>query len=251
MDHMLATSIPVPFLTKACALLADTNSGISGPKIIEATAAYADQWMVNIPYAAYPNDAPNKRTALLSNLQAFEPPHQFIILEDLCEHYSFPVGSSSRSERSKLKAELYARYGHLRPNKEVRELDAPLIDETKHWLQPYPGALKAFDDAKLKYDAGAFQRNMLDDLRLSLELLLKALLENEKSLENQLPFIGARLKQEGATSQFTNMFQKLLDHYANFQNENIKHDDKPPESEIEFVFDITASFMKHLVKVIG
>ena len=34
-----------------------------------------------------------------------------------------------------------------------------------------------------KYQHGAFNRNLLDDLRLGLEKLLCALLQNEKSLE--------------------------------------------------------------------
>ena len=107
------------------------------------------------------------------------------------------------------------------------------------------------EQAKLKYDAKIFQRSLIDDLRLGLELLLKSVLGNSKSLENQVALIGARLKERGASPQFTNMFQKLLDLYCKYQNDYVKHDDNLPEQEIEFIFELTASFMKHIVRVAG
>lgn len=243
------TSLPTTFLTRACDLLADTDSGLSGANIVRATSAYAEEWDVRIPHSSYPFDAPNKRTALQENIARFEPGQQFIIIEELCEHPSFSLASSSKTERMKLKASLYARFGHLRPNKESKELDVPLIDEARHWLHAYPSALGKLDEAKLKYDAGIFQRNLIDDLRLGLELLLKEVLDNSKSLENQLQPIGARMKERGGSPQFTNMFRQLLDFYCKYQNDHVKHDDKLPEEEVEFIFELTASFMKHIVRV--
>jgi hypothetical protein len=246
---MFEASIPITFLSKAASLLGDTNSGLSGPKIVEAMNAYGDQWDVRVPHPEYPFEAGNKRTALLDSLKAFSPPQQFQIIEELCEHHSFPIGSPSKEERRKLKAELFTRFGALRANKEVRELDVPLIEETRHWLHGHPKALALLEQAKLKYDAKVFQRSLIDDLRLGLELLLKSVLGNSKSLENQVPLIGARLKERGASAQFTNMFQKLLDLYCKYQNDYVKHDDNLPEEEVEFIFELTASFMKHVVRV--
>ncbi|OHD07574.1 hypothetical protein [Sphingopyxis sp. RIFCSPHIGHO2_12_FULL_65_19] len=248
---MFLEDIPITFLDKAAALLADTNSGLTGPQIVRAINSYGDMWHVRVPHPTYPFEAPNKRTALIESLQAFSPPQQFQIIEELCEHHSFTVGSSSGGERKKLRAELFTRFGSLRLNKEVKELDVPLIEETRHWLHGYPKSLEKLEQAKLKYDAGIFQRNLLDDLRLGLELLLKSVLENTKSLENQVPLIGAKLKERGASAQFTNMFQKLLDLYGKYQNEYVKHDDNLPEEEVEFIFELTASFMKHIVRVAG
>lgn len=248
---MFQNDIPITFLDKAAALLADTNSGLSGSQIVRAINTYGDMWDVRVPHPTYPYEAPNKRTALLDSLRAFSPPQQFQILEELCEHHSFPIGSPSRGERKKLRAELFTRFGKLRPNKEVRELDLPLIEETRHWLHDHPKALEKLEQAKLKYDAGVFQRNLIDDLRLGLELLLKSVLGNTKSLENQVPLVGAKLKERGASAQFTNMFLKLLDLYCKYQNDYIKHDDKLPEEEVEFIFELSASFMKHIVRVAG
>jgi hypothetical protein len=45
------------------------------------------------------------------------------------------------------------------------------------------------------------------------------------------------------------MFMKLLDYYTKYQNTHVKHDDAVVEEEIEFLFEITASFMKHLIRL--
>ena len=95
----------------------------------------------------------------------------------------------------------------------------------------------------------AYERNLLDDLRLALELLLKSLFSNNKSLENQLANIGQFIQDRQGSSQFANMFAKLLDYYCKYQNNYIKHDDAVIEEEIEFVMEITSSFMKHLVRL--
>lgn len=243
--------IPVAFLSKASALLADTNSGLSGSKIVDAINAYSEQWQVRVPHPVYPFEAANKRAALLDSLLAFSSPQQFVIIEELCDHFSFAAGSPSFNERRKLKAELFARFSSLRPNKEVKELDIPLVDETRHWLHSYPEALNLYEQAKMKYDANVFQRNLLDDLRLSLEILLREILGNSKSLENQIAIIGIKLKEKGTSPQFTNMFQKVLDHYCKYQNDHVKHNDKMPEEEVEFIFELTSSFMKHIIRVAG
>lgn len=246
---MFEAGIPTTFLSKAADLLADTNSGLSGPNIVRAINAYGDQWGVRVPHPTYPFEAGNKRTALLDSLKVFSPAQQFQIIEELCDHHSFALGAPSRDERRKLKAELFTRFGDLRPNKEVRELDVPLVDDTRHWLHDHPKALALLEQAKLKYDAKVFHRSLVDDLRLGLEMLLKSVLGNTKSLENQIPLIGVKLKENSASPQFINMFQKLLDYYSKYQNDYVKHDDNLPEEEIEFIFELTASFMKHIARV--
>lgn len=246
---MFETSIPVPFLEKAASLLGATGPGLSGPKIVSAINSYAVQWDVMVPHPSYPFEASNKATALLDSLRAFSAPQQFIIIEELCDHPSFAFPGTDRTERQKLKADLFTKFGHLRPEKEASELDLPLVEETRHWLSPYPAALAKLDSAKLKYDAKLFHRNLIDDLRLGLELLLKEILQNSKSLENQLAILGPRLKERGGSPQITNMLVKIIDCYCVYQNDNVKHNDNVPEEEVELIFELTASFMKHLVRV--
>lgn len=238
--------LPAIFLQYASDILADTDSGLSGTNIIKATAAYAVEFDVILPHPTYPFDAANKRTALFDNLRAFTGPQQYRIIRELCDHRSFGLVRSP--DRIQLKQRLATRYGRFaeHPSADVNET---LIEETRHWLQDFPEALSLYNQAYEKLETGSFHRNLLDDLRLSLERFLRGILENDKSLENQIPLLGAFIKAHGGSPELANMFLKLVDYYAKFQNTYVKHDDRVNEAEVEFIFEITSSFMKHLIRL--
>jgi len=143
---------------------------------------------------------------------------------------------------------LVTRYGHLAGDG-GSEISETLIEQTRHWLDAYPEVLTLYTNALEKQQHGVFQRNFLDDLRLSLEKLLHEIFNNDKSLENQIRFLGAYISERNGSKEFANMFVKLIDYYASYQNSYIKHDDAVIEEEIEFVFEITSSFMKHLIRL--
>jgi hypothetical protein len=246
---VIPENIPNAFLTHAVTILADTNSPLTGPKIVEICSAYAADWNVDIPHATYPFDASSKRQALLENLQAFEPWQQFKIISDLCDHALFFVSRNTKEPRRALKQKLFKDYSHLHKDSDDTNLDVSLVEDAKHLLSGCPKAQKLYQDAKDKYDHGVYQRNVLDDLRLALETLLKHVLGNEKSLENQLPELGKFLKTAGTSKQLTNMLRTLLDYYSSYQNEFVKHNDAVKEDEIEIIFEITSSLMKHLVRL--
>lgn len=44
------------------------------------------------------------------------------------------------------------------------------------------------------------------------------------------------------------MFNTLLDYYGKYQNKYAKHDDNVNEKEIEFIIDLTSTFMKFITK---
>lgn len=239
--------IPIAFINRACDILGDTNSGLTGPKIVEHLSSYAYDFGCDIPYATYPfpNSIPNKRTALRKNILAFSPEQQFQILNELCQLEQFKSNESVRN----LRYNLISRYGHLLSNQVQDIIKADLIDETKHWLSDYPDALQLYESALLKYENKIFLRNLLDDLRLSLEKLLRGILGNNKSLENQITFLGPFIKQKGGSKELNNMFLKLLDYYTKYQNSYVKHDDSVIESELEIIFEITCSFMRFLLRI--
>ncbi len=85
--------------------------------------------------------------------------------------------------------------------------------------------------------------------RLSLELLLRSLLGNAKSLENQIPAIGTFVRDRGGSPELANMFQKLVDYFSKYENTYVKHDDAVIVAEVEFVFELTSSFMKHFIRL--
>ena len=159
--------------------------------------------------------------------------------------------SRNASAAQKLKLTLMTRYGHLDTEGLGAEVNKELIEQTRHWLATFPEALDLFNQALDKYSSKLFIRNLLDDLRLSLEKLVQLLIGNSKSLENQLSTVGSFVKERGGSSELSNMFVKLVDYYCKYQNTYIKHDDAVIEEELEFVIEITAAFMKHFVRLSG
>lgn len=239
--------IPTTFLTHAADILGETDSGLSGGTIAKACTAYAIDFDVNIPYSSSVAGAPNKRTALLDNLRRFSPPQQYKIIRELCEHPGLP--NPVPDKVNNLKIQLIARYGGMFGSASSETLNLALIEETKHWLEKYTASYKLYDSALVKFNNNVFERNLLDDLRLSLELLLKDIFSNGKSLENQLSDIGSFISTNGGSKEFSNMFRTLVDYYSKYQNTFIKHNDLVVEEEVEFIFEMTSSFMKHLVKM--
>lgn len=237
--------IPIAFIIKACAILGETNSGLSGSKIVDYLSGYAADFGVDIPYMNYPfpNTVPNKRTALKKNLLSFSPEQQIYIINELCQIDNFKDNEAVRN----LRVQLLNRYGHLLTN-QATKLNTELIEETKHWLNDYPDAMKLYNAALGKYESQIYSRNLLDDLRLSLEKLLQAILGNDKSLENQISNIGRYIDEKGGSKELCNMLVKLLDYYSKHQNTYVKHNDAIIENEIEIIFELTCSFMRFIVR---
>lgn len=239
--------IPATFINYSADTLGSTAQGLSGSKIAEFCSAYAIDFNVSIPFSEYPfpSELPNKRTALRENIKAFTPQQQFKIIKELCELDQFKDNSDVKD----LKIKLITRYGQLNNSEGTNEVNEALIEETKHWLQTYPDSLKLYQEALSKFDNQVFQRNLLDDLRLSMELLLKAIIGNNKSLENQLGDIGTFIQSKNGSKELTNMFVKLIDYYSKYNNIYVKHDDAVIENEIEIIFEMTSSFMKFLARL--
>lgn len=239
--------IPASFINHAADMLGETQLGLSGSKIAEHCLAYSIDYGVDIPYSEYPfpPTLSNKRSALRENLKAFAPNQQFKIIKDLCDLDQFKDNKSVKDLRIKL----ISRYGHLCAGDGADKINESLLDETKHWLADYPASLKLYSDALHKFENDIYKRNLLDDLRLSLEILMKNILNNDKSLEKQANFIGDFIKGRKGSKELTNMFIKLIDYYSKYQNEYVKHDDAVIESEIEIIFEMTSSFMKFLIRM--
>ena len=246
---MNAQKMDNTFLTHASEVLGDTNSGLSGAQIVKYCNNYAIDFNVIIPidsanFGKFGSIVPNKRTALLRNLKAFNAKQQFQIIKELSELDSF----RNNDEAKKLKVQLYTRYGFLA---EESLSNTELVVKTKHWLEKHPDSLKQYTSALTKYEGGIFERNTLDDMRLSFELLVKDLLCNDKSLENQIALLGGILKDTEASVELRNMVTQVIKYYADFQNNHVKHNDKVNSNEIEYVIELTSVVMKFLIKISG
>ena len=237
------------FLTHASEVLGDTNTGLSGAQIVKYCNSYAIDFDVIIPVdnansGKFGSSVPNKRTALLRNLQAFNAKQQFQIIKELSELDFF----RNNKEASKLKDQLYTKYGFLA---EERLSNTELVVKTKHWLEKYPESLKQYTSALTKYEGGIFERNTLDDMRLSFELLIKEILGNKRSLENQITELGGMLKNTDTSIELRNMVMQVIKYYTDFQNNHVKHNDKVNSNEIEYVIELTSVVMKFLIKISG
>lgn len=238
------------FICHAAKVLGDTSQGLSGSEICTRSVHYAVQYKKDIPYTTYPfkekdgKSVPNKRTALQKNLQCFSDKELYIIIRDLCDLDKFK-GNENVSE---LKTKLLTNYSALAP---VGEIEEEFIEETSHWLEKYHSAFQHYNEAYRKYKSQDEQliRNTLDDARLALELLLKEILANDKSLENQQGELGKFIVEKGGTKEFFNMFWQLLNHYSSYQNNKVKHNNNITEVEITFIFELTSVFMRQLVRL--
>jgi hypothetical protein len=133
-------------------------------------------------------------------------------------------------------------YSILRPN-----VNSSLIRQNLVQLKDFPNSSKQFLSAIDKLNEGKFERNLLDDLRLSLEYLLKAVLGNQKSLENQLEEIMKFLSEKGTSRELTNMFRILIDYYSKYQNNYVKHNDNIKKDEIDLMVNLTSSFINFII----
>ena len=235
------------FLNQATDILGDTNYGLSGSQIVEYLREYAYEANISIPYSEYPFTEPvqNKRTALRENLKSFPPYLQYKIIKELCELNRF----KKNEEVSDLKIRLITTYYHLSSETNPEIINTALLEETRHWLSDYPESLKLFEDAKRKFEGDIFKRNLIDDLRLCLEKLIQKILNNKKSIENQITELGSYIKQHDGSKELNNMFVKIIDYYSKYQNSYIKHNDSVKDSEIEIIFEISCSMMKYLIRI--
>lgn len=235
--------IATPFLSHAADLLA---SHVGGAEIVRVTSAYAVDFPTELPHPAYPYAASSKRVALLDNLRVFAAQQQYQIILELCDRV---LSTGENRKVVELKLKLMTQYGHLAAEGKAGGIDQNLIVQTRHWLDEFPEVKKLYEGAIQKHTHGVFTRNALDDLRLGLEKLAQALFGNSKSLENQVPALGAFIKARRGSRELANMFEKLIDYYTKYQNTYVKHDDAVITAEVEFILEITSSFMKHLVQL--
>jgi len=130
-------------------------------------------------------------------------------------------------------------------------LDIEVVNPSLAWLSVYPEVLQHYE-AALKIhnrkDADSY-RNLLDDLRWALEQLLRSILNNQVRLEEQAKHLGLWLKKRGVNVYIREMFTTLLTHFAKYQNDAVKHDEKWQLADVEFMIYLTGIFMRLLLQL--
>lgn len=129
------------------------------------------------------------------------------------------------------------------------ELQQDLVSETFYWINSFEKVKERFTRAVELYNEKSDFVDCVNNLRLTLELLVKRILNNNKSLEKQLGEIGIYQERLGIGVEIRNTFNKLLDYYNKYQNNRVKHDtDIKSQHEVEFIFGLTMIFIRMLIK---
>lgn len=131
----------------------------------------------------------------------------------------------------------------------AKELDDALVNQVLGWLDRIPKAKERFATALTLYGKPGHARDVADNLRLSLELTLRHVLQNSKSLENQQAELGSYLKAHGIAPEIANSYWQLVNLYSKFQNDRVKHGDKVLGKEVELVLYLTGTFIRFLVSL--
>lgn len=133
----------------------------------------------------------------------------------------------------------------------ARLLDEAVVNETLAWLGRHATIAKHFENALeicVRKDT-AHYRNVLDELRSALEKLVRSVLGNRKSLENQREPLLRWMEDRGAHVQVRNLYRQLLTYYIQYQNDAVKHGDGWAEREIEYMIYLTGTFMRFLLQL--
>jgi hypothetical protein len=133
----------------------------------------------------------------------------------------------------------------------AKVLDENLVEKVLEWLDGYPNVGKHFYEALKIYSAKdiAKYRNLLDNLRFSLEQMLRIVLGNQKSLENQKVETLQWLASHNVHSHVTNMYNDVIGRFASYQNDAVKHNERYSSVEIEFMIYLTGTFLRLLVQL--
>lgn len=131
----------------------------------------------------------------------------------------------------------------------VKYFDEKLIDNILDWLVAYPNTLKIYKIALEQYSNKTFIRDVADNLRKALEVFFQEFFINSKNLDNNIPIVGAYLKEQNADEELRNMLVTLIKSFK-VQNDKIaKHNDRVDEKFLEFLLYQTGVFIRMLMVV--
>ena len=131
----------------------------------------------------------------------------------------------------------------------VEFLDIPLVIDNLIWLDRYNNTKKHFSNAVKMQRTKQNYRNIVDELRFSLESFFQQLFSNRKTLENQKNNVGEFLKNNNISPTISNMYIKLFDLYTIYNNDNAKHGDNITENEVDYLIYLTGSFIRLILQI--
>jgi hypothetical protein len=130
-------------------------------------------------------------------------------------------------------------------------LDQELVNYCLHWLTKYPEVRMLFSKALKSYSKDNLTdveaRSVYDDLRASLEKLIKLILGNSDPLEKNRKIIAQWLTDKGVHTNVVAIFKHIMNQYIEFMND-AKHVNKYNSNDLEFMIYQTAIMMRMLLE---
>lgn len=231
------------FIVYTSEILGDTYKGLTGSEINKYFSEYAVHYGIGLPIQ---EKFPNKCSRILEYLKKFSTKE----FANICNQLTLILLDKDKDNNKvkEFRQELFENYGSYI---EEKISDSEFIQDTKHWLQDYPNVYEIYNRALIQFESQIINRHILDDMRLSIELLLKDILNNAKSLENQKDELGKLLKTYNINVYIRDMFIPILNMYCKYNNDNVKHDEKITIIETKYLIEQTSIFMKFIISVLG
>ena len=137
---------------------------------------------------------------------------------------------------------------------DIEIFDKKLIDDVLEFLKDYPEAHRELSEALGLYLQQGSYKDCVDKTRRALEIFIRQLLQNNKSLEKQyedkeiFKYFGNTLD-----SSIKSMFLQILKCYTDLNNNRAKHtkqDSRPiKDYEVEFLFYLVGNFLRLFINI--
>lgn len=207
------------------------------------------------------------KDAVESQLEDFDENHEKLLLLhrlkshfnkdyidhlETCKHKDDPMKCLNNRMYNEVEFYFTKAIKNINPRLKIEDsrfsLNSKLVHDVICNFNKYPKSAKLYQQAIDKVKHGNLDRNCLDDIRLSLEILLKELLGNNKSIENQFSELGEFLKNNGCSKETRNLIITTLNIYSKHNNQYVKHNDGVHEREVGFIINLTAAAINFLLE---
>lgn len=208
----------------------------SANELIDLTYEFAKSYNKSIPVDEPNYGSFNKKELLSTNLNVLSDNEKIEFLSQIKYHSRLCEDDFLRDEIDLLVKD--ASNGVIKARNSVSTLlETYSIDLKNQWKRTY----RFYDH--LDY------RNALDNMRLTIELLIKRITGSEASLENQKSALGKFFEDKDISKEVRNLFFKMLDMYEKIQNHEAKHNlpQNLNSKEIKFLMNQSTVIIKFLI----
>lgn len=208
----------------------------SANELIDLTYEFAKSYNKSIPIDEPNYGSFNKKELLSTNLNVLSDNEKIEFLSQIKYHSRLCEDDFLRDEIDLLVKD--ASNGVIKARNSFSTLlETYSIDLKNQWQRTY----RFYDH--LDY------RNALDNMRLTIELLIKRITGSEASLENQKSALGKFFEDKDISKEVRNLFFKMLDMYEKIQNHEAKHNlpQNLNSKEIKFLMNQSTVIIKFLI----